>query len=420
MIGVTIRVKQEAGEIGMDHKEAIRISYPESIRVISTHLSYFLGDDIAQPAQFNINFPMLIQHVVDFYVTIHAMHARALEVLSDNDRYDRQFCLYLRSFASGGEVFPIKSDDRQEMGLGRLDERIRSFVGDALEGIMPVVSCFNTLDIVTFAEARTQPKPPPILRLLSHNWIRTINALIDRAQCVVMLTFGKHGTTGVQVELAALDRLHQMRRTIFVFAEDDTKGRDQTAPYAYDAFNWPAWVPEVPHAFAQSLTRLAGDGHHRTVMLPPIDYPPCFVVDKGFSVSRFESGELSKSDYADLLPDTLAPNYFAFDEAYPAIMRRWLQIESDLESGHKLDFQATTNAMFDALHCFVLAATMEIYEPMARLLAVIAKAHYLMTGTTEIAVICAGGAREFARLAGEDELATYFGTMEAEFRKRAT
>jgi hypothetical protein len=95
-----------------------------------------------------------------------------------------------------------------------------------------------------------------------------------------------------------------------------------------------------------------------------------------------------------------------------------VQIESDWENGRELDVEDTANAMYDALHCFVLAATLEAYEPMARTLAMIAKAHYIITGTTEIAVICAGGARDFARLAGDDELAMYFGAMQTDLRAR--
>jgi hypothetical protein len=414
--------KQEVDEIGMRRTEPIRICYPESIRTLSSHLSYFLGNDIGQPAQFNANFPLMIRQVIDFYLAIQAMHGRALEVLGDNREQDRQFCLYLRSFAAGGTRFKIKSDRAQlsqEMISIGLDERIRNFVDDTLEGIMPVVSCLNTLDINTIAQAHKQPKPPAVLRLLSHNWIRTIDALIDRAQCVVMLFFTAHGqsTEGLQVELAALDRLGQMQRTILIFADDNSEILDQTSAYVYGAFNWPAWMPKpTPPALAQSLRTLAGDGHRRTVTLPAIDYPPCFVVDKDYSVSRFESGELSETDYAALVPGDLESNCSAFQEDYLATLQWWARIESNLESGRRPDIEDTANAMYAALHCFVLAATLEAYEPMARTLAMIAKAHYVITRTTEIALICAGGAQEFARLAGEDELAMYFGAMEADLR----
>lgn len=408
----------------MQRREPIRINYPESIRTISPHLSYFLGDEIGQPAQFNINFPVLIRQVINFYVTIHAMHDRALEILRDNHKHGRQYCLYLRSFAAGGTRFPIDSDraqPSQRMVSIAFDERIRCFVGETLKGTMPVVSCLNTLDILSIARAYEQPTPPAVLRLLSHNWIRTMDALIDRAQCVVMMFFAAQGqsTEGVQLELAALQKLHQVERTIFLLASDDNEMSEQAEPYVDQAFNWLAWMTaDPPEELAQRLRTLADDGHRRIATLPALDYPPCFVVDKEISASRFESGELSESDYALFVPDNLAPNLVAFQESYPTAMQRWMQIESNLKSGQGLDIEETANIMYDALHCFVLAATLEAYEPMARTLAMIANAHYLITQTTEIALLCAGGAREFARLAGEDELAKYLGAMEPDFRAR--
>src|ERR1044072_4007234 len=157
-----------------------------------------------------------------------------------------------------------------------------------------------------------------------------------------------------------------MRPQILGFANDNSEMRDYAAAYVYGAFNWPSWMPkEPPQALVQSVTTLAGDGQPRTATLPASEYPPGFVVDKGFSVSIFESGKLSEADYANSIPQGLAPNYLAFEEDYPAMLQWWTRIESNLERGQKLDIEDTANAMYDGLHCFVLAATLEIYEPMA-------------------------------------------------------
>ena len=405
----------------------MEIYYPESIRAVSPHLSYFIGDEIGQPTQFNANFPVLIQQVIDFYRTIHAMHGRALEVLGENREHGRQFCLYLRSFAAGGARFPVESHEAgstQRMGWTGLDEHIRKFVSEVLEDTMPVVSCLNTLDIRTLSLARKQPTPPAVVRLLSHNWIRTISALIDRAQCVVMLFSAADGknSEGLQVERIAVANLGQAQRTISIFASEDNETQDEASDRIHRIFSWPAWIePEEAsqaREFAQLLRALASDGYRRTALLPATEDPPCFVVDKNYEASRFESGELSEADYARLVPPDLEPNSALFQEFYPVLLQGWTRIESDLES-RRLDIEDIANGMYAALRCFVLAATLEAYEPMARTLATIAKSHYVITRTTEIAVICAGGARDFARLAGDDELATYFGAMEADLRTRS-
>ena len=66
------------------------------------------------------------------------------------------------------------------------------------------------------------------------------------------------------------------------------------------------------------------------------------------------------------------------------------------------------DAMYHALACFVLTATLEHYEVMARSLATVGLAHRLITRSREIQSLCFEGATKFAGFAGLEELAQHF------------
>jgi hypothetical protein len=63
--------------------------------------------------------------------------------------------------------------------------------------------------------------------------------------------------------------------------------------------------------------------------------------------------------------------------------------------------------MHAGLFCFVLAATLEHYEPMSRSLAIVGLTHRLITGSPDVERVCLEGAVAFAHRAGLDDLAQH-------------
>jgi hypothetical protein len=379
---------------------------------MSIHLSFLIGSEVRDRGVFNSTVPTIIRQIVHFFETVHLMHDRALAILNG----DGPYCLYLRRFLSAGIRFErTPSALKDTIVQTPRDQQMREFVSKQLGGALPVISCFNTLDLYTMVHTAATPDLLPGLRLLSHNWRRTMQALIDRAQFIVLFMTGfddGKARDGVEFELTTIKQLDQHRRCIFVL---DTERQDaQSAGFDVRAvFGWPAWAPDwdqIPDVgdFVTALKTLASDGHRRKKTLPPIQFPSCYVVDKDLTGQQVAAGQLGGIDYPHIIPDTLTGNLEAEQREYSRLLDRWGDIEMRLAEGRGASREELVDAMYHALACFALAATLEDYEPMARSIATVGLAHRLITSSTEIESLCLEGAIKFAGFAGLEELAQYF------------
>ena len=391
------------------------IRYPETFGALSAHLSFLIGDQIRNPRTFNSMVPTVLRQLIDFFETVHRMHDRAAAILAEQ----RPYCLYLRRFTAGGQRFDAPSPFERSFGLVPTDQRMQDYLTTHLEDLIPVVACFNTLDLFGVATAARKAEVPAALRLLSHNWQRTVQVLIDGAHCVVLfMTSSMDGnpTEGVRFELGSIKQFDQDQRCIFVL---DTDRDVQPAGFGvHAAFGWPARLEDWDSQrdardFIDCLRTLSGDGHRRKRRHPPEPPPPCYVVDKDLTGEQVLEGLRLQIDYPYIVPDSLKGNLEALHHLYPRAVAHWEHIETQMTRGEGLRTEELAVVMYEALGSFVAAATLEHYEPMARNLAMVGLAHRVITRETEIEKVCLEGAVAFARYAGLEDLAQHFAAGQA-------
>ena len=397
------------------------IYYPESLRSLGADLSFLVTEERHEPGVFNAMAPTAITRIVDFFESIQVMHARAAAVLDERVHHGRPYCLYLRAFSSGGMLGKLKADGegvKQQLMLHGDDASLRRHLSESLAGLMPVVSCFNTLDLYSTPDAADPATAPAILRLLSHNWPSQIQALIDGAHFVVLLPrsrVNEKATEGVNFEMGSIHALGQKDRCIFLLdtprANGPVDGFDVHAAFAWP-FGLADWsTAPGPRAFADCARSLATDGHMRRRKHPALVTPPCFVIDKGYDPSQFASGELTEAEYPILIPETLQANAEGLERAFPPIWRWWNDVEGRLQSAEAVSREELQDVMFDALSCFVLATTLENYWTMARCLVAVGVAHRALSQSNEFARICANGAAKFAHRADRPDLAARYAAI---------
>jgi hypothetical protein len=391
--------------------EGAVIRYPETFGALAAHLSFLIGDEVRNPRAFNAMVPTVLRQLIDFFEIVHRMHDRAAAILAEQ----RPYCLYLRRFTAGGQQLGTASPFSRQLGLVPTDQHMQGYLRAHLDDLIPVVGCFNTFDLFGVATAGREKDLPAALRLLSHNWQRTVQVLIDGAHCVVLFltpTLQGHQTEGVQFELGSIRQFEQHRRCIFVL---DTS-RDDVRTGGFDvhaAFGWPAGAQDWDsfrdaRDFVACLRALASDGHRRTRRHPAEPAPPCYVVDKDLTGAQVLDGLRQQFDYPYIVPDTLQGNLDAVRHLYPRAIAHWQQIETQRAERQRLRTEDLAEVMYEALGSFVAATTLEHYEPMARSLALVGLAHRMITRETDVEQVCLEGAVAFARYAGLEDLAQHF------------
>ena len=390
-----------------------RFHCPESLHAIGEHLAELVSERIRNPGWFNATVPLLVEQIIDFFDVIHTMHEQALRVLADYSQHQKPYCLYLRSFSAGGYrgEEPQWPGETLPLGLSAGDRDFREYISDRLDGLLPVISCFNTLDLFSVASVRQSTKPrPAMVRLLSHNWKRTVAALIDNARMIVLqISPSMHGnaTAGVSTEMMYMHKLGQTQRCLLVLDADRPVPRHGTFDFRA-AFGWPA--AKADPEFTAELKALATDEFQRQSLQPTFPELPCYVVDRNIepALEQFRDDDISALNYTDLIPGCLRPNIEMISTDYPEMMKRWMAVEERLKSSNQLSQQELSQALFIALFCFVLATTLEHYEPMARSIVQVGLAHGALTRDTTFGRTCFAGAAKFARWGGMEELAAYF------------
>ncbi|MEZ5938955.1 MAG: hypothetical protein R3C52_12185 [Hyphomonadaceae bacterium] len=370
------------------------IHYPESLRAIVPHLSELLGPDIRSPAVFDSHVPVIVDQVTAFFEAVHGAHDRARAVLESGELY----CLYLRDFALAGENGSVEQGDDgklyQNIHLTPSDGGAEAFLAQALDGVTPVVSCFNTLNAWGINKAVAQGVEIASLRLLTHNWQATLASLIDGARSIVMIrspSLAGDGGDGVQFELKALLALGQGPRTVMVYDGAGQQGRLLDAPkglHAHFGLNTAMLEKGGPESddLAQCVRALAGDGFRRERLTPPVEIPPCRVVDKGYGPEHFSGGGYAVSDYPLLIPESLQEAAEALQNNMPLLLERWEKIEESI--GPDLDREAVAQSLAVALDCFVAGTVIEDYRAMAFALSVAGGAHHLLSGRAELHKQC--------------------------------
>jgi hypothetical protein len=395
-----------------------KFHYPESIHGIVPQLSELVSERSWNPGWFSGTVPMCIEHIVGFFDVVHVMHERAQAVLADYGQNKHPYCLYLRSFAAAGhrgEAPP--SGGKQLLALTRGDLDFRNYLSDHLRGVLPVISCFNTLDMVGLATARQSPgAKPAILRLLSHTWKRTVAALIDNARVIVLHiwpTMHGNATAGVETEMWYLHKLEQTQRCLLVLTTDNPVPRHGEFDFRA-AFGWPA--AKTDQDFSDELTTLARDDFRRQSLQSVFPDLPCYVIDRNIepALEQFRNDDLSAISYTNFIPRSLKPNFDLINTEYPEMVTRWTAIEERMRASRAVGENEIAYAMLVALSCFVLATTLEHYEPMARAIATVGIAHRLLTRDDTLERVCLDGAAKFARWGGMEDLAAYFAKASAE------
>jgi hypothetical protein len=363
---------------------------------------------VRRPAVFNQIVPVAVHHITRLFESVHTMHDRALGILNA----DRPYCLYLRGFSAGGRRFAGSDPRHQTLVQAPTDQRMRQYMADHLDDIVPIVAAFNVLDVYGLAEDRHRREVPATLRLLSHNWKRTIQALVDGAASVVLFRGPFDADTeGVQFELLTIRQFEQHRRCIFVLDTERTDVRSAGFD-VHSAFGWPMAYPDwdelaEPADFIRSLRALASDGHRRVKTAPPLEFPACYVVDKDLPGLEVAAARQAGTDYPYIIPPAMRTNLDALQREYPPLLERWAALEQRWKAGRSPTTDDLQAAMYTALFCFVVATTLEHYEPMSRSLAIVGLAHRLITRSPDVERVCLEGAVAFAHRAGLDDLAQH-------------
>lgn len=395
--------------------DALHLYYPESIRGIQPQLAELISERIQKPHWFNEVVPTIVEQIIGFFDVIHTMHERAQSVLEDYSQNKHPYCLYLRRFSAAGfrgEVLPGRSGTTQTLAMRRGDLEFREYLSDQLRKLLPVVSCLNTLDMFTVATVRHSTKEKPaVLRLLSHTWKPTVAALIDNARMIILHISPTRdsdatvATAGVSTEMGYLYSLRQTQRCLLVIDADRPVPRHGTFDFRA-AFGWPAAKAEL----SAELRTLATDDFRRQSM--QIGFPDlsCFVIDRNIepAFEQFRNDDLSAVRYTYFIPRSLEPNVNLFNAEYPRMISLWTAIEERLRASHRVETNEILHVLFIALTCFVLATTLEYYEPMARSIATVGLAYSIVTKDGTFHRVCLSGAMKFARLGRVDDLAEYF------------
>ncbi|MEA2911646.1 MAG: hypothetical protein QOJ15_3727 [Bradyrhizobium sp.] len=395
---------------GLPVPDALHVYYPESIRAIAGHLSELLSERIQKPGWFNDTVPTILEQIIDFFDAVHAMHESATRVLAEYNQNRRPYCLYLRNFSTAGHRGRELRGETQ-LFLQPSDQHFREYITDCLDGMLPVVSCFNTLDQFTVASVRQKSKAKPaILRLLSHNWKQSVAALIDNARAIVMHhSMRGHGkmTAGVNTELTFLFQLKQTQRCLLVIDSDHPVPRHGKFDFRA-TFGWPA--ARADPEFSAELKTLATDEFRRQSLQPEFPDLPCYVVDRNIEpvLQQFRDSDLPAIRYTNLIPRSLKSNMDLINVNYPKMVSQWTAIEQRLQASQHVGAKEVLHAMFVAMSCFVLATTLEHYEAMARSIAQVGLAHRFVSGDGTLERICLIGAVKFARWEGMDDLAEHF------------
>jgi hypothetical protein len=386
------------------------IVYPESLRPIAAILSNMVRqtDDILSDEMLLFAIPAVVQ----FFDGTHANHARAAELLRRHEAHGQPFGLYLRNFASAGMQAPPVAGDwggiaRPTVFTGE-DEAMRRDLAGHLPAGLPLLSCFNDLNLVW-------PKPgqeAPIFRLLSHNWQDVIRAVIDAAHCIVIFAASspdRASGDGLELEFEAVRAAGQGGRCIVL------------APAR-------GYLPPVPvHAcfrardadFLECLSSLARSPPVPRRPIARIAAPPCWMVDRGYAASDFGPGRLSEEDYGLLVPAALEGNARLMTDQFDRLLSDWAGIEAELVARNRFDRKRLTDVLNRSLALFAIATTLDTLEAMARALMIFGFAHRVLSRSVAVAGLCAAGAATLATLARLPDLAANLRAVETFLAREA-
>jgi hypothetical protein len=375
---------------------------PPGLPTLELFVRELLQHENEQPRIFNSTVPNAIELLLKFLEQIHASHERARQLLSvpANDR--EPFVLYLRSFASAGMWAG------RMHGYTRTDQLMQEHMADSLGGALPVVSALNMINLWPALSAVDQPAPP-IVRLLNHNWRDVVGDLIKAAHVIVMFISGAV-SEGAREEQRLINDLGQFERALFVWDAPPSE-EDRDDPFRDHGFHWTTagreWRDD-PEAvrFAGRLRELAASPRMHLPPSPLRDVGPCHIVDRniGAVIERLVERGAEDIDYHYLIPHWLAGNLSRFQVEYPAVLAEFDKVLDRARAGSGPGTYELANLMYRALHCFVLALTLELYEAMAHTLGVVAALHAAITRSREFHDIAITAAAKCAGWAGKGEL----------------
>jgi hypothetical protein len=390
-----------------------KIFYPASLRTITPALTELNAELINDIDVYIANVRLEIDIILGYFIGVHDAHDAALQILKSYRNEGRQYCLYLRNFNWSGEY------SSGELRLMAGDRILKKFVADSLPHDVAFISFVNTFDGYTdnennYGHDNADRGLIPSLRILTHNWQEIVREVILGARMVILNAW--EATAGIAVETNLLTECGMNDRTIVV-----GPGVVNSKLFPADMF---ADIIDQRHSFlplepladdvATSLTRaihdLSTDSFVQANHVRDLSQLPCWVVDRNIADARkkFSADKLAGVPYENYLPSSLLNNWTNFMEYYPQMLAEWGSLEEKFNRAGHVSRSQILEALYHAVHVFLVATTVERYYEMAMALSIIGMACRSVTGKLDMIMNCYGHALQCARWSGDSELSAFF------------
>lgn len=399
------------------YTETRHVFYAEALRPITEVLAELNRDEIRDPESFNQNIGVYLNLIIGRFRSFHETHRTARTIHSAYRAENRQYCLYLRSFALAGLVLGTRFDEQrlvQQLGFSALDRRFQELVKAMLPKDMESLSFINIFELYPSGSETTEESAGylrrvtiPSFRLLSHNWKEVVRDVIRGANFIVLNAQGE--TAGIDYELGLIRDCGMAHRTIVARRGGDLS---QIEPGEfYDLVDDARSEVEggSRSRLARRIRSLASDDFRQTNDVSDLSGLPCWVIDRGIeaAASVFDASTLAHVPYNNYIPSRFASNWYILAEQFPRMISGWQALEATAARGRGPTTQELVEALYLALNVFYVGVTLERYHEMALSLSTVGMAHRGITGDIRIMADCYRHAVQCAEWDGDATLAEF-------------
>jgi hypothetical protein len=398
--------------------------YPSSLLRIAPALTELNAELIDDIDVYIANIGLEIDMILGFFIGVHDAHEAALQILNSYRNEGRQYAVYLRNFDWSGEY------SSGELRLVSGDRHLKKSVADALPSEIPMLSFVNTLDGYLDNENNHGTDTAvrgliPSVRLLTHNWQETVREVILGARLVILNARGP--TDGIVREAKLLAACGMKSRTVVIgprVSASDLFAANGFADIVDQGSHFQTIGPlsdAVSARLTDAIHALTTDSFVQTNQVADLSELPCWVVDRNIADAseEFSADKLAGVPYENYVPSSLLNNFTVFFEQYPHMLTQWDALEAKSKGSERISRNELLEALYQAVHVFHIATTVERYYEMATALSVIGMASKSLTGRRAMRLKCYKHALKCARWSGDAEHITFFAGALAHLQQEA-
>jgi hypothetical protein len=402
-----------------------KIFYPASLRTITPALTELNAEPINDIDVYSDNVGLEIDAILRFFIGVHGAHEAALQILKSYRNEGRQYCLYLRNFNWSGEY------SSGELRLTAGDRTLKKFVAESLPRDVAFISFVNTFDGYidnenNYGHDNADRGLIPSVRILTHNWQEIVREVILGARMVILNT--RTATEGIALEANLLAECGMTGRTIIIGPGVASSGLFSANKFAdiidegkYFLSSEPL-ADDVATRLTEAIHALSTDSLVQTKQVDDLSKLPCWVIDRNIADARkqFSAEKLAGVPYENYLPESLLNNWTAFMEQSPKMIAEWELLEKKFADASHVSESEILEALYQAVHVFHIATTVERYYEMAMALSIIGMAFKSVTGKFDMIMKCYAHAVKCAQWAGDSELSAFLVGALAHLRQEAS